>query len=481
MAAAGVRVGLPLSQARALVSELLHRVMIAEADPGRDAAGLAALARWCDRFSPCVAVDPPDGLLMDIGGCEHLFGGERALARSMLGSLTRLGFDTRLAIAPSFAGARALARFGRGTAEDRICIVHPPHLRDALARLPVESLGVDETTRAGLALVGVRTIADLLAIPRATLPARFGEDLLLRLDRALGAAIETISPVRTQAPVRVERVFDGSTTRLGDLECCLRQMLEQLIEKLAACESGVRRLDVTLDRTDLGPWTFTIALSRPSRERRHLWSLLRSGLERSHLGFGVQGIALHAVHAGRLVHEQMSTEGIVPCDGAIDSAERARAASELIDTLAARLGVDRVVRPTLAESHLPERAASYRSAIASVPLDHAGTPGLSPADRPPLLFAMPHEIGVVALTPDGPIHRVRLGEQELEISACHGPERLGPEWWRSDGSGAASTRDYFRVRDQHGRWLWVFRAYRNTIAGEEQRPAARWFVHGVWS
>jgi protein ImuB len=66
---AGLRVGIPASKARALVQGLV----IQDADPTADAEALERLALWMlQRFSPIVAADHPDGIVIDSAGADHL-------------------------------------------------------------------------------------------------------------------------------------------------------------------------------------------------------------------------------------------------------------------------------------------------------------------------------------------------------------------------------------------------------------------------
>src|SRR6476659_4855641 len=71
----GLSIGLPLANARAICPELT----VFDADEVADRKTIDDIADWCDRFTPLVALDPPHGLYLDITGCAHLFGGERAL------------------------------------------------------------------------------------------------------------------------------------------------------------------------------------------------------------------------------------------------------------------------------------------------------------------------------------------------------------------------------------------------------------------
>src|ERR1700728_2457200 len=76
----GLRIGMPASKAQALVKDLV----IQHADPVADAEALERLAVWALRYSPIVAADDPDGLIIDATGASHLHGGEAAMVADMI-------------------------------------------------------------------------------------------------------------------------------------------------------------------------------------------------------------------------------------------------------------------------------------------------------------------------------------------------------------------------------------------------------------
>src|SRR5271155_3364201 len=84
----GLYKGQPLANARAMAPTLTVR----PADQKQDAALLEGMAEWCDRFSPFIATDPPDGLILDIGGAAHLFGGEAAMLNLVTQKIGAQGF-----------------------------------------------------------------------------------------------------------------------------------------------------------------------------------------------------------------------------------------------------------------------------------------------------------------------------------------------------------------------------------------------------
>ncbi|MBK7404803.1 MAG: DNA polymerase Y family protein [Phycisphaerales bacterium] len=470
---AGVRRGMPAGQARAAFPG--DAVRLEPATPERDLAVLRALAVWAHQFSPIVALDEPDGLMLDVTGCERVFKGEARLLALVRERFAARGFTVRAAIAPSFGCAWAVARFGR----EPDAIVPEGGEREALRSLPVRALRIEAEAEYALGEVGITRVGELFDLPRSVLPVRFGPGLLFRLDQALGRAIETVEPVRPIAPPRVERCFAGPSTDLGAIGWCIRELLAELSAELLTRESGARRIDLTLDRSDLEPAQLAISMSRPNRDARHLWSLFEPRLARTHLGFGVERIEMVASRTARIRHEQGTHAGAGEHWGsAADTPEAALAIAELADTLTNRFGRDRVVQAELAPSHLPERAERWRpaevdrkpaaieKAIERALQEAAELAPAPPPDRPTLLLPRPEPAEVVAITPDGPVARLCWRGVDHPVVACIGPERISPEWWRF----LHPTRDYFRIQDAQGRWLWVFR----------EMETGRWFVQGVW-
>ena len=473
-----------LAHARALLPH--NNVLVKPHQPHRELMALKALARWALRFSPIVAVDPPDGVLIDIAGCERLFHGERQLLTAITTAVAHLGFQNRLASASTFACAWAIARFG---SPDQF-IVPNARERKALEPLPIAALRVDQATIEALREVGIDRIGHLLKLPRSSLGARFGAPLLGRLDQAMGKAAETIDPVRPVEPPMVERIFAGPTTQLEAIQLAVRELLEELSEHLQQRECGVRLLELRFDRIDAEPIRETITLSRPSRDAKHLWSLLGPRVESINLGYGVERVVLTAQRWARLSHVQMKQWG---CDAeAAGNVERDVGA--LVDALANRLGSDRIMRAEPIETHVPERAFRYCAVMEEQ--RHEGTPqclaasqrrargerheGIIDADRPPVLLERPEPITVMALTPDGPPARLRWRGMEQRITASAGPERIACEWWREGTPPEQArrhegtkwgARDYFKVQDERGCWLWVYRVV----------ETGRWFVHGLWA
>ena len=318
--------------------------------PDRDNAALRALAAWAVRFAPLVAPDPPDGLLIDITGCQRLHGGERRLINAIANNLEWLGFRARIACASTFACAWAAARFSE---QDR-AIVSGGDERIAMHSLPVESLRIDESVVESLHEIGIATIGELLRIPRLQLAARYGDDLLLRIDQVFGEAIETIEPVRPVPLLEAQRAFDGPVKQIEAIELASRDLLEKLIDLLYQNESGLTRLNVTFERIDAPDVRDSIRLAHPSRDFRHLWSLIKPKVEHLHLGFGVERILFSAAGTRPVGHTQQHVRTEDTVNGNRVSVDRA--IGELTDHFIAHLGPDRISHMRTRESHVPERA-----------------------------------------------------------------------------------------------------------------------------
>ena len=462
---AGVSVGMTVAHARALIGG--EGAIVCEPLDERGAVrALERLARWAVRFVPVVAVDPPDGLWMDATGCGRLYASPRALGERIIAAMERLGFHASIGIAPTWGAAWALARFG-GTGRGRINTASPGGLVRALDRMPVCALRIEPAVVDALGVIGIERIGELRALPRKAVADRYGGLTLLRLDQALGQAVEMIEPVRLAQPVVASRLLDGPTDRLEVVELVVQGLVEQAASLLHARESGCRRLVVTLLRSDMPPLELVITTAHPTRDVRHLWTLLRPKVESAHLGFGVEGAWVKAMEIAPLPHEQRRA-----WQGEGEHAAGCDAVGRLVDTLAARLGRERITRLRVVESHLPERVARYEPVERLEGGDSTGA-ALVEADRPSLLYERPIPVEPMLLLPDGPIARLHTsgGEQHL-IVVCIGPERIEEEWWRGvDSTPGSAARDYFKVQADSGRWLWVFR--------EPRRGG--WFIHGEWA
>ncbi len=472
--ALGLVVGKALADARAMIP----RLDVVEEEPSADAALLDALADWCDRYTPLVALDGADGLLLDISGCAHLFGGEAELGRDCLTRLKRQGFTVRAAIAGTPGAARAVARYGRGG------IVAVGGEGEALLPLPVAALGLDAARQHGLARMGLVHIVDLETRPRAPLAARFGGELLDRLDHAFGRLPEALTPRRPLPDCMAERRFAEPLAHEAGIRLALQGLEASLSEMLEARGEGARLFEASFFRSDGAVRRLAVETGMPVREPRVIDRLFALKLDAISdpidPGFGFDLIRLSAGATERLATGQATLATGTVTDMP-DPAEAERALAEVADALSARLGQGRVRRFLAQDTHDPVRAAL---AVPALRHEAMATPGTAPPwpepsavpERPLRLLARPEPIEVLAEIPDGPPTRFRWRRAVHDVAKAEGPERIAAEWWATTGSHAP-TRDYYRVEQPDGRRFWL---YRDGLYGPGTSHPP-WFMHGLFA
>ncbi|MGY3622999.1 Y-family DNA polymerase [Bradyrhizobium sp. USDA 10063] len=471
-ARSGLSIGLPLANARAICPELT----VYDADEVADAKTLNDIADWCDRFTPLVALDPPYGLFLDITGCAHLFGGERAMLQIVCGALNRRGFAVSGAIAATSVCARTLTRHSSGR------IIEDGAEAEAVGPLSIAALGADEAITKGLRRAGLKTIGDVAARARHEIAARFGAAFTTRLEHALGQGDAPISPRKPLPDYIVEKRFPEPITTEPMIAMTLQNLAKMLVQAMDKQGKGARKLEAAFFRTDGAVRTLAVETGRAVTKFEVIDRLFRERLEALSdpldPGFGFDLIRLSAGRTEIVVQQQRDLDAHVH-----DNDELAA----LIDRIAARIGGKRVVVHLPEDTHIPERAAlaapaQHHLAASSHAVWPARAEGEPPL-RPLRLFERPEPIKVpFATVPDGPPHRFTWRRATHQVVRVEGPERIAMEWWQRDGK--VLTRDYFRVEDEQGLRFWIFRdgLYDSELIDEDGKPVpANWFVHGLFA
>lgn len=447
--AQGLSVGQTLTAARAVCPALVP----IDADPAADEAALANLAAWCERYTPMVAPDPPDGLWLDITGCTCVFGTEDALVRDFFARLERNAIPCRVAVADTTGAAWALARAEKQSAE--------------LGDLPIAGLRLDAGTVSGLRRLGLRTVKDLLRIPRAQITARFGAMPVLRLDQMLGAIEEAIDWLRPPIEWHERLAFAEPIGTAEDLARALSQLAERLCVRLAEQDKGGQRFVARFFRVDEVEPRIAVSTALPIRDAGYLAKLLGEKLDTVDPGFGIEVIALEAEAVAPLAAPQTQL---------VSAGDATRQLAAVVDTLSNRLGAERVSRVAPYASHVPERSVRR---VPPLPVKQPSWVNDPAAPRPIRLLRRPEEISVIAPVPDDPPIRFSWRGVAHRVRAAAGPERIAAEWWRGKrSSGRPETdliRDYYRVEDSDGARFWIFRS---GLHAEDHTP--RWYLHGLF-
>jgi protein ImuB len=458
---------MPLADARAMYPSL----PVFEADFEADRKLLEAIADWCDRYTPLVALDSPDGLFLDITGCAHLFNGEAALARDLVARLTNQGLHARVAVADTAGGAWGLARYGKLSLKTS-GIVPRGETLTAVLPLPIAALRIDAATVAALKTSGLTCVGDLAARPRAPFAARFGKALLLRLDQALGHVDEPIAPRLPVPAAMAEQRFPEPIARETDVLGTIEHLAHQLFPVLERRGEGGRLFQVALFRADGQVHRLEIGTGAPLRDPARVQKLFEERLavlgDACDPGFGYDMVRLSA----------LVTERADPAQTGLTGPEHAEELAHLIDRLGARFGLNRVTRLVPQDTHIPEYAVA--SVPAHAPRPAPAVPSIEldalSAVRPLRLFERPEPVDVTAQVPDGPPVQFSWRRMTHQVARVEGPERIAMEWWRDD-RGNKLTRDYFRVESKAGARVWL---YREGLYGREPGNP-RWYLHGLFA
>ena len=497
--AAGLRVGQPLRDAHAICGQLATRLQ----NPQAEVDFLKALGRWAGRFSPWVAVDGPDGLMMEITGCAHLFGGEEAMVARMVEEAGALGLSARCGLADTVGAAWALARYAgvapgpvrSGDALDQEAratrsraakkrhwerggaaplpggggtelpgIAPPGKAYTLLAPLPVAALRLEPGEAEALARVGLRRVGDLLGQPRAPLARRFGRGLVLRLDQAVGAAPEPVSPAKEAPRFATRLTLPEPIGLTDDMLAALDRLVPRLCELLRDKGQGARRVRLQAWRVDDTMQWLDAGLARAADEPERIRPLLAHRIDEIDAGFGIDMLRLEAVQTEALHPRTMTghVEATAANRARLDGGARM---DDLLGRIGGRLGMEAITRRHPVGSHLPEKTAQVLAAAWSEP---AGPWPAPPAPRPLLLWR-PEPV----MAPDAPrlAGEFRWRGRTHRLAEARGPERIAPEWWLDDPDWRSGLRDYWQVVTEGGERLWLFYAHGAALS-------SGWFCQG---
>jgi protein ImuB len=454
---AGITEGARVVDVKAICTDL----RVEYADIAGDRVALHQLMLWTRRWCPWSVTDAESGLILDTTGADHLLGGEAAMLVEMEARLSRLGLTVRLAVAPTWGAAWALARFGPVRS-----ICEHDQIAEKLAPLPIAGLRLDGETRLLLHRLGLKKIRALAEVPRLSLTRRFVRAALhsnpqIRLDQAMGHLVEPVASPDARPRIKAQANLPEP---IQDPTAYLPALCADLCAQLAYHGFGCRRLHLTVYRTDGQVSTLDAAISAASQDPDHLRTLFNDKLEQINPGFGFDLITLEAGVVEPIETVQIGLDGKEQTDLHLPL---------LVDRLVARLGGRAVKRPAPRSSHVPERAQADGAVLTATPvvIDTSAK-----QDRPLRLLSPPEEVRVVYAVPEGPPAQFIWRRQMHRVARYAGPERIAPEWWKD--RPRTRLRDYFKIEDQTGIRLWL---YREGLHEDGRGGDPRWFVHGMFT
>lgn len=464
-------------------------------DREADKKALVKLAEWLIRFAPIVTRDGDDGIMLDITGCAHLYGGEQKMLERLSIALEKAVIGHRLGIAGTPIAANAAARYWPGKENT---IIPPNDERNALSDLPMASLGLSEESITTLRRFGLTRIGQLYNVPRKSLARRFspqrkkkynntkpGKDqfsnnietvdtVLLRLDEALGIRKKPLSPLQSP-PDFIERILcpEPLLSQEG-IDKGLETLSAHLCTCLQAYGQGGRHFTLFAFRTDGTTKSVTTATAAPVNNPNHLCILFKEKIEAIDPGFGIDALALEARRIDTMAATTPPLSGEL-AKGEIDTV----ALSALADRLTAKLGENTVYIIEPHDSHLPQKAEKLHRFEGALPKNltttttkktdgHKTTEAISFSrnSRPLRILQSPEPVTALAALPDGPPARFVWRRVARQVARATGPERIAPEWWHQTETSSyvlpapqqqEKTRDYYCVEDTEGRRYWLYR------------------------
>jgi protein ImuB len=450
--AQGIDIGMAVADARAIIPSL----KVLDDKPELANTSLTGLAEWCIRFTPVVAIDLPDGLMLDVTGCAHLWGGEQQYLDEINNRFKHFGYDVRIAIADTIGTAWAIARFVQNN-----FIIKSGEQTMALLPLPPSCLRIDAAIAERLEKLGLRQINNFISIPRPSLRRRFGMELLQQLDKALGHEEETIIPVIPIEPYYERLPCLEPIVTVTGIEIALQRLLDALCKRLALEENGLRMAVFKCYRIDGKIEKIEIGTNRPTCNTKHLFKLFEIKIDAIEPALGIELFTLDALKVEAL---PITQEELWKNNCGLDNINL----SELLDRIAGKMGAGKIHRYVPDEHYWPER--SFKAALTiDEPLQ---TTWKIDRPRPLQLLSKPEVIDVTAPIPDYPPMNFRYKGKLHKIMKADGPERIEQEWWLQQGQ----HRDYYAVEDEEGHRYWLFRLGHYDVAKSYQ-----WFIHGFFA
>ncbi len=440
--AAGVSSGMTGAAARALCTDLRLR---ARNKLGEQAA-LEGAAAWAGHFTSQVSLDPPWGLLLELGGSLRLFGGVDALLSEVRRSLCDLGYTARVCLAPTPAAAMLLAKSSRQQlVRERLL------LSEALAPVPLSWLPfVQPSEMEGLRAAGLRTLGDLMKLSSAALGRRLGATFTDYLERLFGHSPDP-RPLFRQPKQFCRRLeLPAEVCSRSALRFAFRRLILELTGFLSVQQAATQCLEWLLVDAQGSETRFRLGLLEPSRDADHLQEMMLERLERVTLKAPVREVGLLVAQTQVVPN---STRSLLQ-----DQNASGRVSHLLLERLRTRLGDDVVCSVSLVPDHRPEYAwcrcaPEHALRQGAAPQVH----GANRAPRPLWLLPEPKPLAVHCGWPWRGA-RLQLGSER---------ERLETGWW----DGRSVSRDYFLALGADGERLWVYR---------ELGEGDHWFLHGFF-
>lgn len=335
----------------------------------------------------------------------------------------------------------------------------PGALRRFLEPLPLDVFEPSQELLETLALWGVHTFGEFLALPAAETGERLGPEAKELRERVSGDGRRPLALVRPPDSFDAKHEFELPVETLEPVTFVLRRLLDTVCSRLAASYKAAGSLTLTLKFDNGSARARTYRVPDPCRDTDLLARVVETGLENEPAAPApVTAIRLEATPARAGRHQF----------GLFESGLRdPHRFAETLARLEALLGGGRVGSPVPADTHKPDTfGVTPYEAEAATPISDLRSPvsgyrtGLPLRRyRPPL----PVEVALVPAGAEGAPPRpaaLLAGPVRGTVADARGPWSCSGEWWQSDTRWSrqewdiqlAETRTLYRLVRTNERW-----------------------------
>ncbi len=186
--------------------------------------------RVLETITPDVEVASIDEAYLDITGLEKLLGPPEIIGSEIK---QRILADTGLTASVGIGPNRLVAKLGSEYQKpDGLTVVRPDQVLDFLAPMPVANLrGLGRQTQKTFNRLGIRTVAQLRAIPLELLESQLGKKAAASFHRqAFGIATDQVVPARGRKSISKETTFESDVQDHAVLHDVLRGLAAQVAQ-----------------------------------------------------------------------------------------------------------------------------------------------------------------------------------------------------------------------------------------------------------
>jgi protein ImuB len=336
----GVRAGLRVGEALARCPDLELVAPDPDAVAEADERLLAALEAMGAAVEPVEA----GAARFDARGLERMHGGLHAVLRRARAALP-VGAGGRVGAAPTGFGALQAAREADPRRPE---VVGAERLADFLAPLPASRLPLDPRALEVLDALGLRTLGQVAALPRAAMLDRLGFPGLRAWRLARGEGDGPLRPRRPPEPLEAAFRFPEPVGARPALEAAARLLLTELAGAARGRGRALRGLVLRARLADGGSWTRALALREATADPQRLAVAALPHL--AEISAPVETLVVRGDASGALGGRQLT---------AIETGaeERGRRAREAVRQVRAAQGPESVLRLVELEpwTQMPER------------------------------------------------------------------------------------------------------------------------------